>query len=122
MFEKNTMGDMFLKKFKYGRVTSMTCNSTGLLPDAEAGCSSLEDVFINHVFKANSKDEDWAWAFTTAISGAHTLGGAALDRSGFNGSWTSFSSKGVFDNQYYKNLLLQGWGPNLAVGGKADRN
>jgi len=56
-----------------------------LLPDPEAGCSSLENVFIKHIY-SDSKNENWAWAFTTAISGAHTLGGTHLDRSGFSGS------------------------------------
>ena len=43
---------------------------------------------------------------TTAISGVHTLGGAHLDRSGFFGAQTNYLSKGVFNNDFYKNLLL----------------
>ena len=56
------------------------------------------------------------------MSGVHTLGGAHLERSGFVGSQTDYKSKGIFNNDYYKNLLLYGWGPNLAVNGNVNRN
>lgn len=29
----------------------MNCNQTGLIPDSEAGCSSLENIFIKHIYK-----------------------------------------------------------------------
>lgn len=37
------------------------------------------------------------------LSGAHTLGRAHKDRSGFEGAWTEEPLK--FSNDYYKNLL-----------------
>ena len=39
-----------------------------------------------------------------ALQGCHTLGGAKPDRSGFDGRWTQ--NPYVFDNSYYKELLL----------------
>jgi len=33
--------DSLLKRFKKGRTTNYNCNQTGLMPDTEAGCSSL---------------------------------------------------------------------------------
>lgn len=55
-----------------------------------------------------------------AISGAHTLGQAKQENSGYQGKWTS--SPGKFDNEYYVNILAKGWGRNLAVSGNSDRN
>lgn len=54
------------------------------MPDAEAGCSSLLSVFVNHIYKSN--DTNISWLGTAAISGSHTLGGNHLNRSGYNGS------------------------------------
>lgn len=39
-----------------------------------------------------------------AIMGCHTLGFAHADRSGFSGRWTM--NPHVFDNSYYKEVLL----------------
>jgi catalase (peroxidase I) len=55
-----------------------------------------------------------------AISGAHTLGQARLNQSGYQGKWTN--SPGKFNNEYYVNMLAKGWGRNLAVDGNKDRN
>ena len=74
------------------------------MPDAEAGCSSLLNIFFNHIYK--DVDPNISWLGTAAISGAHTLGGNHLNQSGYNGSFTSYQSKGIFNNDYYKNLLV----------------
>jgi len=52
--------------------------------------------------------------------GAHTLGSAKAENSGYKGAWST--SEGVFDNDYYKQMLTRGWGPDLAVNGVKDRN
>ena len=36
--------------------------------------------------------------------GAHTLGEAAKDESGYDGEWTP-GEENVFDNKYYQNML-----------------
>ena len=55
-----------------------------------------------------------------AISGAHTLGQAKQEQSGYKGQWTT--SPGTFNNEYYVNMLAKGWGRNLAVAGNQERN
>lgn len=89
------------------------------MPNAEVGCDSLQDVFIDNVFHGFGKE---AWKLTTAISGAHTLGSAKRNNSGYEGSWSDPKDQGVFNNGYFKSLLLKAWAPQLAVGGVADRN
>nr|QCA42646.1 ascorbate peroxidase [Citrullus lanatus] len=66
----------------------------GRLPDAVKGCDHLRDVF----YAMGLSDQD-----IVALSGAHTLGKAHKDRSGFEGPWTS--NHLVFDNSYFKELL-----------------
>lgn len=54
--------------------------------------------------------------------GAHTLGRAQKENSGYEGTWSGKESEGVFDNDYYRQMLTRGWGPDRAVGGNTDRN
>lgn len=82
-FAMGTLASKFLGNFRAGRKTADTCDQAAdLLPKAENGCSDLESVFINHIYtkKANMK---FRWKLTAAISGAHTIGKAQLDNSGF---------------------------------------
>ena len=58
----------------------------------------------------------------SAIQGAHTLGSAKADATGYDGTWDDLEGASVFDNSYYKNMLTKGWGPNLSVGGNDERN
>jgi L-ascorbate peroxidase len=51
------------------------------------------------------------------LSGAHTLGRAHKDRSGFEGAWTEEPLK--FSNDYYKNLLSPKEGCLLLTSDKA---
>lgn len=57
-----------------------------------------------------------------AIMGAHTLGSAKVENSGYKGQWSSKGKEGVFDNDYYREMLSRGWGPDLSVNGNAERN
>jgi hypothetical protein len=41
LYAGGTYSDSLVKRFKKGRTTNYNCNQTGLMPDAEAGCSSL---------------------------------------------------------------------------------
>lgn len=47
---------------------------------------------------------------TAAISGAHSLGQAKKENSGFHGHWSDPDNQGVFNNDYYRSLLMKGWG------------
>jgi len=90
------------------------------MPDANVGCSHLEHIFVNHVYAGNGDNN--AWAMTAAISGAHTLGSAKTANSGFNGHWSTASEQGKFNNDYYKSLILKGWGPELAINGNSNKD
>lgn len=54
--------------------------------------------------------------------GAHTVGKASLENSGYDGHWSDSESQGYFNNDYYSSLLLKGWGPELAVDGNDGKN
>jgi hypothetical protein len=41
LYSGGSYSDSLVKRFKKGRTTNYNCNQTGLMPDAEAGCSSL---------------------------------------------------------------------------------
>lgn len=88
------------------------------MPDPEKGWDDLNEVFGKHIFRyTKGKDKKKQ---ITAIMGAHTLGSAKLDNSGYKGAWSK--TPGTFDNDYYRQMLLRGWGPDLAVGGNEGRN
>jgi L-ascorbate peroxidase len=82
--------------FVPGRRDSKVCTRDGRLPDAKQGVSHLRDVF----YRMGLTDKD-----IVALSGAHTLGRAHPDRSGFDGPWTEDPLK--FDNSYFQILLEQ---------------
>jgi hypothetical protein len=103
----------------YGRTTDHTCIwNHGLMPDPTESCDGLTKIFIEHIYTG------WpdAWALTAAISGAHTLGSASAENSGFVGTWSDALNQGKFNNNYYKSILHKGWSPLLDVGGKKGRN
>ncbi|RVX16759.1 putative L-ascorbate peroxidase 3, peroxisomal [Vitis vinifera] len=80
--------------FVPGRQDSLSSPKEGLLPDANKGADHLRSVFN----RMGLEDKDIA-----ALSGAHTLGGAHKQVSGFDGKWTEEPWK--FDNSYFKELL-----------------
>uniref|UniRef100_A0A6N2N3Z0 L-ascorbate peroxidase n=1 Tax=Salix viminalis TaxID=40686 RepID=A0A6N2N3Z0_SALVM len=80
--------------FVPGRKDSLESPEEGRLPDAKQGASHLRDVF----YRMGLSDKD-----IVALSGAHTLGRAHRDRSGFDGPWTKEPLK--FDNSYFQELL-----------------
>ena len=89
-----------------------------MMPHPVEGCSTLKDVFVDNIFKGQEK----AWEYTTAISGAHTLGAAKMSMSGFNGYWSDSENQGKFNNDYYKAILTKGWQPELRVNGVEGKN
>ncbi|CAN0846100.1 L-ascorbate peroxidase 3 [Linum grandiflorum] len=80
--------------FVPGRKDSKISPKEGRLPDAKQGSIHLKDVF--HRMGLSDKD-------IVALSGAHTLGKAHSNRSGFDGPWTKEPLK--FDNTYFVELL-----------------
>ncbi|KAJ8572200.1 hypothetical protein K7X08_008711 [Anisodus acutangulus] len=80
--------------FVPGRKDSKISTKEGRLPDAKQGVPHLKDVF----YRMGLSDKD-----IVALSGAHTLGRAHPERSGFDGPWTKEPLK--FDNSYFVELL-----------------
>lgn len=105
----------FRARFKYGRATSMNCTIfKGKLPDAERGCDAVKDTLISNM--------GLTWTQAAALMGAHTIGSAKANRSGYRGYWTDVSSSRKFDNNYYVSMLLKGWAPEPAVFGNPKKN
>ncbi|KAL5788847.1 hypothetical protein ACOSP7_005796 [Xanthoceras sorbifolium] len=80
--------------FVPGRKDSKISPKEGRLPDAKKGAPHLRDIF----YRMGLTDKD-----IVALSGAHTLGRAHPERSGFEGPWTKEPLK--FDNSYFVELL-----------------
>ncbi|KAJ9703757.1 hypothetical protein PVL29_005163 [Vitis rotundifolia] len=80
--------------FVPGRQDSLSSPAEGRLPDANKGAEHLRLVFN----RMGLEDKD-----IVALSGAHTLGGAHKQVSGFDGKWTEEPWK--FDNSYFKELM-----------------
>lgn len=80
--------------FVPGRKDSKVSPNDGRLPDAKKGVQHLRDIF----YRMGLSDKD-----IVALSGAHTLGRAHPERSGFAGAWTEEPLK--FDNSYFVELL-----------------
>lgn len=83
--------------FRRGRrdaVEPAACTPDGRLPDATKKQDHLRDIF----YRMGFNDQE-----IVALSGAHTLGRAHKDRSGFDGPWTSEPLK--FNNEYFRNLV-----------------
>lgn len=118
-YAPGTLARAFRDQFRAGRTTVESCSwNKDLMPDPEAGCDDVMSLFGEHVFKFMRGREKKR--FIAAILGPHTLGSAKRENSGYEGVWSS--SDGVFDNDYYRQMLTRGWGPDLAVGGNPERN
>ena len=68
------------------------------------------------------RDAEFPWTMTAAISGAHTVGRAHQEFSGYNGFWSDSTNAGIFNNDYYISVISKGWAPELAVGGNSEKN
>jgi catalase (peroxidase I) len=88
---------------RVGRIDALSSTESvesqvGRLPDGDKGAAHLRDVFNPKGF------DDRA---IVALSGAHTVGGAHKDRSGFEGKWTEKPLR--FDNSYFKEMLAKNY-------------
>lgn len=70
--------------------------------DATKKMDHLRDIF----YRMGLDDKD-----IVLLSGAHTLGAAHKDRSGFEGPWTK--APVIFDNSYYVEILKEDPDPSL---------
>jgi len=84
-FNEKSLLYTFREHFLAGRETALTCPwSVDRMPDAEKGVHAMKKVFFDNVF-AKSRE---GWRMTSALIGAHTLGGASLTNSGYDGTWS----------------------------------
>jgi len=70
------------------------------MPDPEEGCDDVNSLFRKHIFKFSKNRQKKE--LTTAILGAHTLGSAKIENSGYEGSWSSKGNEGIFNNDYFR--------------------
>ena len=89
-FKEGTFLAQFRDNFKSGRKTAKECDYTHRMPNPEHGCmgrgegkDGLKQIFVDHIFKTAKHP----WTYTTAINGAHTVGKASLENSGYEGFW-----------------------------------
>eukprot|EP00179_Madagascaria_erythrocladioides_P027043 CAMPEP_0198330848 /NCGR_PEP_ID=MMETSP1450-20131203/17199_1 /TAXON_ID=753684 ORGANISM="Madagascaria erythrocladiodes, Strain CCMP3234" /NCGR_SAMPLE_ID=MMETSP1450 /ASSEMBLY_ACC=CAM_ASM_001115 /LENGTH=240 /DNA_ID=CAMNT_0044035179 /DNA_START=105 /DNA_END=827 /DNA_ORIENTATION=+ len=84
--------------FRMGRKDAAEgdCTEDGRLPDATKKMDHLRDVF----YRMGLTDKE-----IVVLSGAHCLGRAHKDRSGFEGPWTKEPL--VFDNAYFTEILKE---------------
>jgi len=75
------------------------------------GKDGLQQIFNENIWHQQPDP----WTLTAAISGAHTVGSAHPDTSGWSGAWVSEASAGTFDNSYYWHALMFGWKVELDV-------
>eukprot|EP00168_Porphyra_purpurea_P005541 TRINITY_DN1660_c0_g1_i1.p1 TRINITY_DN1660_c0_g1~~TRINITY_DN1660_c0_g1_i1.p1 ORF type:complete len:187 (+),score=56.19 TRINITY_DN1660_c0_g1_i1:1342-1902(+) len=91
--------------FRFGRQDApekVVPTPSDRLPDADKRMPHLRDIFYRMGFSD---------AEIVALSGAHTLGRAHKDRSGFEGPWTPVPIK--FDNSYYVEITKEKARPAL---------
>ena len=94
----------FATSFKYGRSTSATCSfNHGRLPTGSDTCTEVEETFVDRL--------GLSWAETAALMGVHTIGRTNPDNSGFSGWWSDGANQQIFNNDYYRSIMLKGWTP-----------
>jgi hypothetical protein len=88
-------------QIRYGRVDVDMCADSdhSMLPDAELTNQHTRAVFVDRMGFEQTE--------VTALMGAHTLGRADADASGYDGSWVQNSA--TFDNDYYDDIINRPW-------------
>ena len=83
--------------FRYGRIDDASCDGVdaAFLPSAQNTYAQTSAAFVARVGMTARQ--------LVAVMGAHTLGRAEGKNSGFDGSWSGFSSS--FSIQYYRSLI-----------------
>jgi len=95
------------------------------MPNPENACEGkgpgkdgLKQIFVDNIYR----DSENPWTMTAAISGAHTVGSAKKEMSGYDGFWSDKASSGIWNNNYYKSVLMKGWGVERAINGNKEKN
>lgn len=89
LWASGSLLNSFKGQFGYGRETLEKCpENEGLMPNPENGCDDLKKVFVDNVFH-DAWGQKKAWGLTAAISGAHTIGSAKPENSGYDGLWST---------------------------------
>ena len=88
VFMPGSLEYTFRRNFKGGRLTHEQCNMYGLMPSPEVGCASVKSIFVDHIYNVENISESAKWSLTAAITGAHTLGRARQEQSGYIGTWS----------------------------------
>jgi len=93
-----------------------------MMPNPEKGCDDLKAIFFNHIYAIRGLGKRKRWGLTAAISGAHTIGSAKLNNSGYEGNWSDPKNSAIFNNNYYHAIVGHGWGVNRAINGNENKN
>ncbi len=98
LFAPVTLGTLsgYAIPFRAGRLDRRACAATAALPNAEGGVAELQVSMMDRLGLGVEQ--------LVALLGAHTLGGASAENSGYNGTWTDRPD--LFTTEYYKNLLV----------------
>lgn len=91
--------------FKSGRINAdeSYVPPEGRLPDADKFSFMKTNAHLRDIFgKMGFNDQE-----IVALSGAHSLGRAHANASGYDGAWTPVPTK--FNNMFYKLLLNDKW-------------
>jgi catalase (peroxidase I) len=97
----SSIGGPLLLPFRGGRIDRDNCTGLDgdLVPPIHTGWSQMTALFSGKMAMTTNQ--------IVALMGAHTLGQITRNNSGFQGSWTSFSSS--FSNLYYSGLIGSAW-------------
>ena len=76
---------------------------------------------MKHIF-AKQRGTFKRWKLTLALSGAHTIGSAKPENSGYDGMWGDPANQAIFNNDYFANIVVHGWIPKRAVGDNPAKN
>lgn len=86
--------------FRFGRKDASSCTfDAGRLPDSEQG--------YNHVMSWAMDQLGFTLRETVALMGAHTLGRAEPQNSGYDGAWVAGNA--VFDNAFFADMINIPW-------------
>lgn len=125
-FRDGTYAKQLRDSFKYGRKTINICEwNVGRMPNPEHACEGkgpgkdgLKQIFVENIYR----DAEYPWTMTAAISGAHTVGSAKIEMSGYDGFWSDAVNSGIFNNDYYRSAIMKGWGVERAINGNTEKN
>ena len=120
MFASGAVSTNFRNNFRFGRETADTCpEAVDLVPKADDGCGGIKDAFHDHIFVKETTG--MTWRYVSALSAVHGLGRAKLENNGFDGFFSDADNVGKFSNDYFSQVLANGWSPERNVGGNPNK-